>query len=355
MNPAVMGIATAASIALLGVTINDLSSTKYWYDYYHTYFVYDSQYTSVIDDILMNNDGNYSKVGPKKVISGTQKIPGPGYHYYYLFSSEHRMFPSTAWLEYKTYYIGMEKVSPEKGDPAYYIVWVPYTESGTKTLIDFEDNILKPSNDEIRVISIDTSQEKPSLEWLTKICRQPYNRKKMAIDFIMNEYTEKNNFNVKVFIHGERGLGKTYTTMLLKKELDKRYPNTNSRLYDDFDPTATGVNIQTLSLKYSSKISPVIIVIDEIDTIYEYVFKDTNDFDPRLKHAKDRNTFHKMLDNFGNFHHVITIFTSEFSPEILVERNPLFKSFLRPGRVDIVLNMDLDNCIKDTDYWNRIK
>nr|QBK85587.1 MAG: ATPase family protein [Marseillevirus LCMAC101] len=353
-NPALIGVATTAGIALLGVTINDLSSTKYWYDKYHTYLIYDSQYTPVIDTILMNKDGTYSAVGPKNVISGTQKIPGAGYHYYYLYPSVLREFPKAGCIGMREFYIGMEKVIPDDKSE-YYTVWVPYTVPGEKTLKNFEDVILRPNSNEIRVVSIDLSRDQPSLLWLTKICRMPYARQTTAMNFILTRYTTENSFNNKVLIYGERGVGKSYMTMLLKKHLDRRYPNTNSRLYDDFDPTAIGVNIQTKALQYASSISPVIIVIDEIDTVYEHVFKDKNDYDPRIKHAKDRKTFHKMLDDLGNFHHVIAIYTSEFSPDALVEQNPLYKSFLRPGRVDMVLNMTEDNCTHDVNYWERIK
>jgi hypothetical protein len=354
VNPALIGVASAASIAILGVAINDVSSTKYWYDHYNTYFTYDSQYTLVIDEILMKYDRKFSVVGPKNVVSGTQKVPGAGFHYYYYYNINLRSFPTWGSTGNKMYYIGMEKVIPDKG-PEYYIVWVPYTNQGESALKKFETAILTPADDEIRVISIDLSTDTPRLGWLTKICQTPLDRQKTAMDFILSRYTAQNNFNTKVFIHGQRGVGKSYTTMLLKKELDKKYPNTNTRLYDDFDPSATGVDVQTLSLRYASKISPVIIVIDEIDTNYEYVFKDKNDYDPRTNHARSRKAFHKMLDNIGNFRHVIAVYTTEFSPDELIEQNPLYASFLRPGRLDMVLNMTKDNCTHDVDYWNRIK
>ena len=96
--------------ALVGATINDVSSTDYWYDYYHHYLTYDEQYTTIIDDILMSKDGEYSTVGPKKVISSTRKVPGLGKHYYYNFRQELRTFPRQGCLSYKENYIGLEKI-----------------------------------------------------------------------------------------------------------------------------------------------------------------------------------------------------------------------------------------------------
>jgi ATP-dependent 26S proteasome regulatory subunit len=156
-------------------------------------------------------------------------------------------------------------------------------------------------------------------------------------------------------MYGEREAGKSYTSMLLKKELDKRYPNTNVRLYDDFNPMSIGVDIQEMSLQYASNISPIVILIDEIDTIFEHVLKDKNDYDPRIKHARDRSTFHKMLDNLGQYHHVIVIYTTEFSPDELYKKNPLYKSFMRPGRIDMAINLTKTRCTHDENYWQRLK
>jgi len=354
VNPALIGLASAASIAILGVAVNDISSTRYWYDHYHSYFTYDSQYTLVIDEILMKHDGTFSAVGPKNVVSSTQRVPGAGFHYYYYYHSDQRSFPNWRFIVNKMSYIGMEKVIPE-GGPDYYIVWVPHTIQGELAFKKFEKRILNPGGDKIRVVSIDLSQDQPRLLWLTKICRAPYERQKTAMNQILSRYTGENSFNTKVFVYGSRGVGKSYTAALLKKELDKKHPNANSRLYDDFDPAAIGANVQTLALQYASNISPVVVAIDEIDTVYEHVLKDKNDYDPRIKHAKDRSTFHKMLDNLGKFQHVITIFTSEYSLDDLIEKNSLYKSFMRPGRIDMVLNMTKDDCVHDVNYWDRIK
>ena len=355
VNPGMVALGTAVSLGLLGNIVNDVSSTKYWYDYYHTYYIYSPQYTSVINDILMEKDGEFTKVGTKKIISGTQRIPGEGYHYYYAtHNKDRRLLNGPDSLVYKCFYIGLEKIVDEDGTE-YYVVWAPYTESGEIALRKFEEAILKPTGDQIRVISIDISNEKSRAEWMTKICRTPYPRQQKAMNFIIEKYTLENNFNVKVFLHGKRGVGKSYTSMLLKKHLDILFPNTNSRLYDDFDPTAIGVNIQTIALRHSTKNSPVIVIIDEIDEAYEQVFNEKEDFDPRLKHARNKKSFHKMLDNFGNFPYVIGVYTSEFGPDALVKKDGRYGSFLRPGRIDLVLEMTEDDCIVDQDYWERIK
>lgn len=345
-----MVVVTTVTAGMLGVAINQVSDRRYWYDFLNDYFVYDSQYTPIIDDILMNGDGKHTKIGTYRITSGTQRIPGEGFHYYYTFGKSHReytfeaMFEKRGWAYKKASYIGMEKIFPSDGKPEYYVVWKSPLDSGKRTHELFESEILRPSEGQIRVVSIDVSRDQPGLVWLTKMCQPPFPRQIEAMDYILEKWNSENNFNRKVFIHGKRGVGKSYTAMLLKKEIDRRYHNTNCRLYDDFDPTTIGVNIQTMALRYATKTSPIIIVIDEIDTIYEHVFLEKNEYDNRIQHTKSRKTFHTMLDNFGNYKYVIVVFTSEFSPDELVRKNELHKSFLRPGRVDMFLNMTEENC-----------
>ena len=51
-----------------------------------------------------------------------------------------------------------------------------------------------------------------------------------------------------------------------------------------------------------------------------------------------------MLDAIDNTKYVIAIYTTEKSPITLANSNEDFKSFMRPGRVDLFLEMTLNNC-----------
>ncbi len=61
----------------------------------------------------MKYDRSFSAVGPKNVVSGTQKVPGAGFHYYYSYSIDQRSFLTWGFVGNRMYYIGMEKVIPD--------------------------------------------------------------------------------------------------------------------------------------------------------------------------------------------------------------------------------------------------
>ena len=233
------------------------------------------------------------------------------------------------------------------------MVWVPPTEGGKYTLKCFELDILSPGDGQIRTISIDTSKDQPTAMWTTKICHNPFPRQEKAIDLIIREW-KKNNHNLKTFIYGERGTGKTYTSMLLKKKLDQQIPNADVRLYDDFDPSVIGVNIETIALTKASEKSPVILLIDEIDVVFDETIFPKESYDPRIQHSKNSKTFRKMLDNIGNYKHVLAIYTSEKDPYSLASKKEEFRSYLRPGRIDLCLNMKKTDCLEDNDYSEKI-
>lgn len=124
---------------------------------------------------------------------------------------------------------------------------------------------------------------------------------------------------------------------------EKRYPSHEVHLFSDFDPTVIGVNINELILNKNvvSSITPIIIVLDEIDEIYKDVYQEKQNHDPRILHTRSRTSFNRMMDIIGSTPNVIFIGTTELPLEKLYE-DKRFHSFMRIGRIDHFVEMSHD-------------
>ena len=117
------------------------------------------------------------------------------------------------------------------------------------------------------------------------------------------------------------------------------YKNTNFQLFDNFDPSITGYDINKHVLQYATEESPIILVINEIDILYNEVHTAREYYDPRTPHTKNKLSFNNMLDNIANTKYVITIFTTEKSPDEL-QTEQINYPFYRKGRIDFFIKMD---------------
>lgn len=198
----------------------------------------------------------------------------------------------------------------------------------------------KSDNNNITVLSIDTSGDRAKLIPTKKILYPPMRNQDLVKNIIIDRWNSANHFNIKVIIHGKRGIGKSYLGCILKRYIETTRPLSCVRLYDDFNPTSIGVNIRTLALSTATKETPVIIIINEIDTVFNKVLDPQEPFDPRLQHTRNKNEFHNMLDNIGLTPFVIAIYTTELSFEQIVKNNN-YGSFIRPGRIDLFVEMKI--------------
>ena len=118
------------------------------------------------------------------------------------------------------------------------------------------------------------------------------------------------------------------------------YKNTNFQLFDNFDPSVIGYDVNKHILQHASEKSPVILVINEIDILYHEVHEPRQYYDPRAApHIKNKLSFNNILDNIANTKYIITIFTTEKSPEEL-QAHHINYSFYRKGRLDFFIEMD---------------
>jgi hypothetical protein len=300
-----------------------------WWDCIHTYYVFPEAYTSIIDDILINS--GYGVIGQKEILSNNAVIPSLGYHYFYGVNTSN--------ITNLYFRITFEKISRilDNSEIRYYRAYVrPYCEYIIQKAIKC---IFLTSSNLIRTISIDTSQHTPKHIYTTKKYNTPNNNQLIASNSIINHYIN-NDCNTKVFIYGSRGIGKTFTGRVTKKGLENKFPNMVVKLFDDFNPSSIGVNIKSMILNQAFTQTPVIVIIDEIDIIFNDVITEREMYgDSRLLHTQNKVTFNQMMDAIGDTKNVIAIFTSEKSPLELMKIHPDYKSFMRKGRIDYFINM----------------
>jgi hypothetical protein len=294
------------------------------YDIYNKYYLFPAEFTDIIDSILINDKRGL--VGKEIVLANNYNIPGSGKHYFY--------WKNNSWF----HYIVFDKKIYDNSLPEYICYISPFQ---TKTFINFLQQLFISMNGSVRVISIDTSLQNPILMCLTKNCEKPRKHQEIILNQIIKHYKCKNNTkkNTKIMITGEKGYGKTYIARLLKKKMEFEY-NTFCHLYDDFNPSSVGCNVSRLILRNANVKTNIIIIMNEIDVIYEKVIsnENINRHDTRLLHTQDKSTFNNMLDVISDTKHVITIYTTEKTPQQLYKKED-FRSFMRKGRVDTFINI----------------
>lgn len=322
--------------ALLNAQVSKWSTDDaYWYDCYNHYFDIPEEYTLSIDELL--SDSEHSRLGDRQ-FRGNKVYPGLGHHRYYHYSTSERHYISTN-------QIGLIKIREivDNREIMHYRAVVSPMSWGAFVFSEFSKKLISSDGNTVKVINIDTGSHTPFLFTLSEFLTAPSPRQQHAVSIIMRHWNARTNFNNKVMISGSRGLGKTYTGKVLKKEIERNFPNVNVRLYTDFNPTSIGVNIKNMALKYASAHTPVILIIDEIDVIYKKVMTPEQSFDPRIQHSRDKQTFNQMLDSLGAVPYVITIFTTEKDPETLRHERDEFASFMRPGRLDYIIKFRGDD------------
>ena len=296
-------------------------------DFYNDYYAFPEEYTNAIDNILVNSE--HGKVKYKIITGEKSYLPYHGKHYFYQNKNKKSCFSRM--------FVTLEKKEKDMGDrkiDVYHCYVRPYR---TKVFVLFLKKLFESKQDEIQVISIDTSVLEPKMLYMKKIYHEPRPHQVSVINKIVNHYKDSKFRNTKVIIFGERGAGKTSIGVMVAKEIEQKF-NVNIRIYDDFDPSAIGVNVKSFILKYASDLVPVVIVINEIDVIYNDTLSENVEHDPRLKHSKNKNTLNEMFDSISNTKNVIAIYTTEKSQDEL--NCDEYKSFIREGRVDMFIKLN---------------
>jgi ATPase family associated with various cellular activities (AAA) len=321
--------------AVFGTLFNNVAKEDYWYDFVNKYVSFPKEDTDLIDRFLVDSHPKHSEIGKKKIIGGGW-IPDEGYHYYY-FEPVHQR----GW--FFNCYIGLRKIKKTENNNViyYYDGWIaPWNKDKIQR---FADQLRIQQSNSVRTIAIDCSNMNAEKKHNVKSYKPPKGHQAVIIQRIINDWMD-NDYNLKIFIHGKPGVGKTYTAYGLTKEIEKKFPKKRVFLYDNFNPSATGVNVESLVLAEATDDTPVIIVINEVDVAYRTTLKDQQFYDPRGSHTNSKTDFNNMLDTIAQKRNVIAIYTSEKSNNELLQEDDSFKSFMREGRVDLFAKMTKDNC-----------
>jgi len=233
----------------------------------------------------------------------------------------------------------LQKIREERDNTnvVYYRVWYSPLAHGLKAYNLFFQEL--HNKEGIITMSIDLSSHYPKLVEMCRIYREPLSHQTTAANNIIGRYNKSKNKNTKFIIYGSRGVGKTYTSVIVKRKLDEK--GLNVKLFEDFDPSAVGLNVNKLILSGTSNERPIIIIINEIDVMFEKVLNDPPSYDSRIQHTKDKSTFNNMMDSIANTPNVILIGTTEKSYEDLTLEK--YQSFIRKGRIDYFMHMTKKN------------
>lgn len=148
---------------------------------------------------------------------------------------------------------------------------------------------------------------------------------------IMEIYNNKNN--VKCFIYGKPGSGKTFISYLMAREL-------NCYLCDSFNPTQPSDYLSNLYNRVSPNAKkPLILLLDEIDVLihnihYEKIAPHKNN----TIQVFNKMTWNHFIDkiDYGMFPNLILILCSNITSR---EINRIDPCYLREGRIDLIQNL----------------
>jgi len=321
----VVGLAIMIGSILYSNNSQESGSNDYWYDFWNDYLEYTEAHNDELDNYIMCK----CDVSNKLIQDHKKAVPNTGKYKIEFYNDK------------KNYlgFVGIIKSVKKFNDRQTFKYLIYSRKKELLTRFQNEFSKFQMVEDEVEIMSIDTSTDKPTIIKSKKICKTIYPRQLDIIKYITSHFSKKNDFNTKVIIYGTRGLGKTYVAKLLKKYIEETTQGQKiPLLFDDFNPSTIAANINTLILQKAEETTPVILVINEIDTAYDKVNKGVEIFDHRLQHTRNKQCFHDMLDIIGNKKHVITIYTSERDPVEMYKSND-YASFMRKGRVDFFVKM----------------
>ena len=290
-------------------------------DFWRTCYEFPTRFTEIIDNFLKNSKN--SKISSKQINSKGFHIPGQGYNYYYY--DEH------TWINYITFY----KKFTNDGDSYFCYVAPKQIETFKNALTE----IFHVPNNRIRTFSIDITSSYYYILMMEKKCFSPNPNQLKAIEYISEWWNESRQLSV--CISGQRGVGKTSVGKMLKKYIDIKY-SVISKLYDNFNPALDNCPINRLVLCTSSDYTPIILVINEIDLLFDTALGE-KEKSVCKSYCRDKQTFLALLDSVADNCNTIVIYTTE-KPFTELQDEPNYRSFIRKGRMDIALNMTLDDC-----------
>jgi hypothetical protein len=312
----------AAAAGLIKILSDDkiLQSVDVWNTYYHFTFVHTGQ----IDRLLLDNNNN-TYITTYMYHSTGQRVPGVGHHYYY----------------HGGYYITLTKSEDLIDNVKLYfylcrVWWLWNTARHNDVYVKFSGQLFQSSENEIQTYHISISSYKTEIVAVRKRFSPGNSTQRNICGKLIDEFYRTRNTAVLLF--GEPGGGKSFTARVLKKILESEgRAATNVLLFDDFNPSAAGVDIIDVALQKARPETPVILVIDEIDKHFQKVNSNNNqNIHGRVTYTDSKQSFNNMLDTIRSINDVILIGTSNLDFESLQSQ---YGTFIRHGRFDHLIEV----------------
>lgn len=133
-----------------------------------------------------------------------------------------------------------------------------------------------------------------------------------------------------IFIHGQSGTGKSSIGYLLAKQLKGFYCHT-------FNPSEPGDQLSSLIVDMQRDDEPIIIILEEIDTLLFAIHKNEIVKHPEIPiSVYNKSTWSSFLDDMIFYKNIIVIMTSNTTKEGI---DKLDDSYLRKGRIHASFTM----------------
>lgn len=292
--------------------------------------------TETIDNIVSDNsDGRM-----ESLVSQVGGMVYGDYRYYHHDDNG----SSRSWYKYVRLTKKQGQYDTNGHTQLYYVLI--YTRFTIDTALRFLYILFAVNTPEMRITRIKQSFSTCISKWDTIRCGIPINSQPYVCERIMGEWMSTQHFNTKVIISGPSQIGKLSLGCLLKRILEFEHPDfkhkTFVELFEDVDLSSPGLDVYSHILEKSSKSSPVIITVRNVEKYYKKVFQDNKDL-YLTSHTDNKSSFNNMLDAIVNREYVITIFTTKLTEEDLISLHTESQSFFRDGRADLFINMTREN------------
>lgn len=157
------------------------------------------------------------------------------------------------------------------------------------------------------------------------------NQQSIIYSNIMKIYNEKNN--VKCYLHGNSGTGKTFLCYMMAREL-KCY------LCDSFNPCDPSDSFSNMyNVINPSPKKPLVLLLDEVDILLNKIHKQDIIMHKNSPiQVYNKTTWNNMIDkiDYGLYPNVILIMCSNLSERDIQQ---LDNSYLRHGRIDLIQHL----------------
>jgi len=307
-------------------------------DFWNSYHEFSSSLTAQIDQILLAAPA--AEITTQLHTDNGHQVPGLGRHYYY----------GTTTLT-DGYYITFYKFRRESERQVEYyyectVWWLWSATNYQRTFDEFITKLHQTSTGQVEVLHISTASYKTEVVTIRKTYHPPTPTQMSICNDILREYQRTGN--AAVLLTGAPGTYKSSTARVLKKQYEHRYPGSRVLLYDNFNPSATGVDIVNIALQQARTDVPVIIVIDEIDIHFSKALQSaTANVHGRTTYTDDKQSFNNMLDTIRSVSNVMLIATTNVPYDTLLERG--YGVFIRSGRFDDIMEVMQDS------YQNQLQ